>query len=53
MLVSLRLLQGNSDCMSSDKDSPIIVAGTLQSHSQDLADLVAAFPQEPVVVGHS
>ena len=38
-------LQGNSDCISRDKDSPVMVAGTLDSHSQDLADIISNFPQ--------
>ncbi|GFH08920.1 putative thylakoid-associated phosphatase 38 [Haematococcus lacustris] len=29
------------------------VAGTLDSHAADLADLISNFPQPPVVVGHS
>ncbi|KAL6747522.1 esterase-like protein [Haematococcus lacustris] len=50
--VSLRA-QGNSDCVSQDKGGPIQVAGTLDSHAADLADLISNFPQPPVVVGHS
>ena len=38
-------LQGNSDCISNDKDTPVIVAGTLDSHAKDLGDLIAEFPQ--------
>lgn len=50
--VSLRA-QGGSDCISNDKDTPIVVAGTLDSHAKDLGDLIAEFPQAPVVIGHS
>ncbi|KAF5840806.1 esterase-like protein [Dunaliella salina] len=50
--VSLRA-QGNSDCISNEKDTPVVVAGTLDSHCQDLGDLIAEFPKAPVVVGHS
>ncbi len=48
-------LQGNSDCISQDKESPILVAGTLDSHARDLADLIShVFPDTPpVVVAHS
>eukprot|EP00199_Chlamydomonas_sp_CCMP681_P001695 CAMPEP_0119109338 /NCGR_PEP_ID=MMETSP1180-20130426/17853_1 /TAXON_ID=3052 ORGANISM="Chlamydomonas cf sp, Strain CCMP681" /NCGR_SAMPLE_ID=MMETSP1180 /ASSEMBLY_ACC=CAM_ASM_000741 /LENGTH=378 /DNA_ID=CAMNT_0007095081 /DNA_START=30 /DNA_END=1167 /DNA_ORIENTATION=- len=52
--VSLRA-QGGSDCVSNSKSSPILVAGTLDSHAKDLSDLIAeVFPTTPpVVVGHS
>jgi len=50
--VSLRA-QGNSDCISSEKDTPVVVAGTLDSHAKDLGDLIAEFPKAPVVIGHS
>jgi len=38
-------MQGNSDCISGEKDTPIIVAGTLESHAKDLGDLISEFPK--------
>ncbi|GAX83394.1 hypothetical protein CEUSTIGMA_g10819.t1 [Chlamydomonas eustigma] len=40
--------QGRSDIVVDQ-----LVAGTLDTHAQDIADLVAMFPRPPVVIAHS
>lgn len=40
--------QGNSDPLADT-----LVAGTLDTHARDLADLIEMFPSPPIVIGHS
>lgn len=40
--------QGKSDILVDQ-----LVAGTLESHAKDIADLVEMFPSPPIIVAHS